>query len=376
MPTRPAPVQDDVPTGLRRERFGRVSFALPDAMVRRHVELRAFRCELWDEPWPPLPDEPPDARRAARQRARDEAWARWFVGLQAKAVDQDPEGFNPSDLGFYEPRDLPQMLAERQLDQADGGAPVESPPPGARWLRAATYLRDGSRDPAYSDGRALLDAGPVRLWLSTFMGYNDGDPELEDLLFGNLAAAAAAYRPGPTPPPGPAFVLHHGALVGEPISWAETTVARYKAPLPWQGRGVFRGAPFDSLAVEVHTNQFEPEGYAWTLDEGLTASNAMARREGITFSKVLEETREAGGLIGLETASSARKQGDHPSLDLIYEWQVEGEHRDPFRPHISVKAEVELDPSLSGAAFEAVEAERRAVWDRVVDSLVTPASDG
>lgn len=331
-------------------------------MPRRHVGLRGFRCEVWDEPWPDFSGS--RESQDDRQRARDQAWAWWFTELQARAVRQDPDHLDLNDLGFYGPKDLPQMRAERQLQ--------ESP----RWLRAAVYLANGNRDPAYSHGRALLDAGTVRLWLSALMPYRGGEPKLVDLLFDNLAAAAAAYRVGVDVLPEPAFVLHHGALVGPPSSWAETTDARYGVPLPQPGQATPQAAPFDDLQVVSRTNASEPEGFAWTLDEGLAASNAVGRREGLSFSKVREGTREAGGVTGYQTVSSSRTEGDRPALDLLYEWQVQGQRRDPLRPNLSIRAEVELDPSLSDEGLHAAESERRAVWDQVVDSLVTPASRG
>ncbi len=269
------------------------------------------------------------------------------------------------------------MLRERrQLSVADPGAPVLAPPPGSRWARAATYLRDPRYDPPAVRGRALLDAGPVQLWV-------DGSrPTGEDeALIEGLGVVAGAYRAGPAPDA--AFALRLGALVGPPLRgrWVggiemvgigvkESIRVRYASEYLGRAAGRTYAGPFAELKVETQEEESDPPTRDdLTFEQGLAIANAQLAGTGAYFRAVRESRREAGGRVGHEMVALTREGW---RLTVVYKWEARGAKADPLRPHVVVEAEAMFDDSLSDDEVLAVESEPRSAWEAVLGSLVGP----
>ena len=349
------------PDGYRTERLGRVSLAIPEAFGS-NATFRARLCAVRDEPWPVPASGTLEARREARERERDALWRQWFAELVAEAAridpaDYDPDTFDPETLSARQRRRLPVMVEERQLGAPDPDGSVGEPDPGARWLRMAAYHPTSIYGFDSVSGRALLDAGTVRLWIDTGAVH-----ELSERMFGWTADLAADYRPGPpAEAPAGAFVLRHGYVVGAddlPGPIAESVSATFRPP----DRTL---TPFTIISLKAHVASEDPAPADWTLDEGLDATNAMGRAIGVSFEKVREGDREAGGVVGYETVTLGHERGRDP--EVVYSWRVQGLRADVLRPSVHVEARSYL--SRPGSMTED---ETRAVWDRVIDSVCFP----
>ncbi len=359
-------------------RVGRIAFAPPEAMTGGLGEARAYGAALHEGEWPPLPDGPPDARRAAREADREAAWDRWWVEARASSVQEEPDGFDPAALSDRDRARLAVLRERRQLSAPDPGAPVLAPEPGDRWARAATFFATPYHTTRRVRGRVLLDAGPSLLWAEG----GRRAPEDEALIEG-LGVVAGAYRAGP--PPDTAFALRLGALVGPPLrtrrpSGMETVgrmgkeMVRVRYASEYLGRAAGRtyAGPFAELKVKTQEEESDPPTQAdLTFEQGLAIANAQLAGDG-RFSAVRTGPREAGGQTGIEDVSLYRKQGERPRLTLSYDWLSRGAKADPLRPRITLEARAELDPSLSDAEALTAEAELRAVWESLLGSLVGP----
>ena len=350
------------PDGYRTERLGRLSLAVPDAFGS-NATFRTRLCKLCDEPWPVPTGGTPEARRAARGTDRDALWSRWFTEVVAKAVHQDPDALDLDAVHPLDRRSVPSMLEERQLGRPDPDGPVESPPPGERWARAAMYL-DKVPPTNFVQGRLLLDAGPNRLWAKISLVI-----ALRDRLFDLLADVAADYRVETLEAPSGAFVLRHGHVLGTddlPGPIAESVRAYFEAPRS-------SGSALDHVKLITKVINEDPAPYDWTFDEGLAATNAMGRSVGVSFEKVREgAVRSSGGVEGYESVSLYRERGARVRIALSFAWHAQGVRADPQRPEVEVKSKAELDPSLSGAALAAAVARALAAWDAVVASVRFP----